>query len=127
MRLLGHGLDIVEVMHFLPLDAAEATLFLARCFRPGELAAAGEGPHRESRLAARFAAKEAVLKALGTGWGDGVAFTDVEVLATSTGAPAVALYGRCAEVAAALGVSRWLLSLTHTSTFAAASAIAVGE
>lgn len=127
MRLVGHGLDVVEIPRLLPVDPDEAALFLTRCFRPSELAAVGEGPHRPSRLAARFAAKEAVLKALGTGWGDDIAFTDVEMGTTSAGAPTVALHGRCAEVATALGVSRWLLSLTHTDTIAVASAIAVSE
>lgn len=127
MRLLGHGLDIVEVSSFLPADIEEEVIFIARCFRQGEIAAAGDGPHRPSRLAARFAAKEAVLKALGTGWGDGMAFTDVEVLTTSTGAPTIALHGSCADVAQTLGISRWLLSLSHTATIAAASVIAIAD
>lgn len=127
MRLLGHGVDVVEVSGFLPADVQEELIFVTRCFRPHEIDAAGKGPHRASRLAARFAAKEAVLKALGTGWGDGMAFLDVEILATATGAPAIALHGRCADVAESIGISCWLLSLSHTATVAVASVIATAD
>jgi holo-[acyl-carrier protein] synthase len=127
MRVVGLGLDVVDMDRFLPADAKEAALFLARCFSPSELAGVGDGPHRSSRLAARFAAKEAVLKALGIGWGDGIAFTDIEIASASSGAPEVRLYGHCQAHSESLGITRWLVSLTHTRSVAAASIVALDE
>lgn len=127
MRIIGHGLDIIEVARFQSKDNTDDQTRWVRYFLPRELAAVGEGPHRASRLAARFAAKEAVLKALGTGWGDGIAFTDVEITAATSGAPNVTLHGGAADRAHQLGVTTWLLTLTHTTQIAAASAIALGE
>lgn len=127
MRLLGHGLDLVDISRFLRNDQLEGEARWSRQFLPGELAAAGDGSHRASRLAARFAAKEAVLKALGKGWGDGIAFTDVEVHSAPSGAPNVTLHGEAAATAAALAITGWLVSLTHTATVAAASVIALGD
>lgn len=127
MRLLGHGLDLVDIARFRQNDKADGHTRWERHFLPRELAAVGDGPHRASRLAARFAAKEAVLKALGTGWGDGIAFTDIELTAAPSGAPHVTLHGEAAERARTLGVTSWLITLTHTASVAAASAIAVGE
>lgn len=99
--------------------------FLERVFTEAERAYADANPRRRAEhLAARFAAKEAVLKALGTGWRDGIAWTDVEVVREPSGRPGVRLHGRAAGIAAELGVSGWLLSLTHTGDTAAASAIA---
>ena len=82
--------------------------------------------HRDPlpHLAGRFAAKEAVMKCLGAGIGR-VGFTDIEVGHDESGAPTVSLSGRAAELAAALGVGRWWVSLTHTSTLAQSVAIAV--
>lgn len=71
----------------------------------------------------RFAAKEAVLKALGTGLRDGLAWTDIEVIRDGLGAPGLALHNRAAERAAALSVVSWSISLSHTSRFAVASVI----
>jgi holo-[acyl-carrier protein] synthase len=127
MRILGHGLDLVDVARFKPKDCSGIDQEWERLFLPRELDAVGHGPNRASRLAARFAAKEAVLKALGTGWGDGIAFTNVELTATSLGAPGVTLHGGAAARAAELGITRWIVSLTHTTSIAAASAIALGE
>lgn len=127
MRVLGHGIDAVDVRGLVPNDPAEASAFIARCFTPLEQAAAGDGPHRAERLAARFAAKEAVLKALGIGWGDGVSFTDVEVTSIESGAPRLALHARCQAVARQRGVREWMISLTHTTSLAIASVIMLGD
>jgi holo-[acyl-carrier protein] synthase len=77
--------------------------------------------------AARFAAKEAVAKALGTGFAEGVGWADIEVLRGGSGAPTVALHGGAARVAAQAGVTRVLLSLTHTRTTAGASALLLSD
>lgn len=128
MSVVGHGLDIVEVAHFAKLctDPAGGDM-LARYFTLAELDLVGSGPNRAQRLAGRFAAKEAVLKAMGTGWTQGIAWTDVEIQALATGAPTVALYARAAELAAERGIVSWLVSISHLTTFAVASAIAISD
>ena len=127
MRPIGHGIDRVENARIAAMLERHGERFLERCFTPAERAYAYESrKRRDERLAARFAAKEAVLKALGTGWRDGIAWTDVEVVREPSGQPAVRLSGRAREIADAMGVGGWLLSLTHTDRHAMASAIAIG-
>lgn len=101
--------------------------FLERCFTPGERAYAASSARSAEHLAARFAAKEAVFKTLGVGWGTGVAWTDVEVRRDPAGKPAVVLTGGAELAAARLGITQWHLSLTHVTGFAAASVIAVAQ
>ena len=126
MRILGHGIDIIDVERIARSLQEHGERFLDRVFTKNEQAYAADAKRRDEHLAARFAAKEAVMKALGTGWGDGIAWTDVEVVLLSTGQPTVALHGRAAQIAASLGITTWSLSLTHTKSTAAASAIATG-
>lgn len=78
------------------------------------------------RLAARFAAREAVLKALGTGWRDGIAWTDIEVTRQPSGEPGIRLSGRAAEIAADLGLTQWALSMSHAGAYSMASVVATG-
>ena len=125
--VIGHGIDLVEIGDLRRWIEDPRDLLLSRCFTPAELADAGEGPNRIERLAGRFAAKEAVLKALGTGFGGGIAFTDVEVRRQEGGAPEVILHGGAAVAADRLGITRWMLSTSHTDSFAMASAIAVRD
>jgi holo-[acyl-carrier protein] synthase len=123
--ILGHGVDLVEDARIGRMVAEHGGRFVERVFTAGEQAdaASGEG-WRTERLAARFAAKEAVLKALGTGWRGGIAWTDVEVVKEASGRPGVSLHGEAFEVAARLGISHWHLSLSHAGGFSIASAIA---
>ena len=88
--------------------------------------AAGAEAVRCERLAARFAAKEAVLKALGTGLRSGMEWTDIVVVRDELGAPSIRLGGRVAEVAASKGIEAWQLSLSHAGGFAMASVLALG-
>ena len=127
MLIVGHGIDIVEVGFFQRFGLDLPSTALTRYFTAAELAHAGVGPHRAEHLAGRFAAKEAVLKALGTGWIDGIAWTDVEVVALPSGAPQVVLHARCSELAVAHGIDSWFVSISHTATTAIASAIAVAS
>ena len=128
MPIVGHGIDIVEVERFRGLIERHGERFLGRCFTPEEVAYAGRRPQRfAEHFAARFAAKEAVLKALGTGWRDGIAWTDIEIRRDPAGAPSVHLSGQAASLAAAAGISRWLISLSHTADLAQASVIGMGE
>ncbi len=127
MHIIGHGIDAIDVERIRHSIAAHGERFLERVFTSGERAYAGGSRRRDEHLAARFAAKEAVFKALGTGWAQGVSWTDVEVVLRPSGQPEVRLHARAAEIAYQLGIQEWALSLTHTGTLAFASAIALGE
>ncbi|MDE0653733.1 MAG: holo-ACP synthase [bacterium] len=117
------GIDIVDVPRFGALLARRPSV-AERLFTPAERAYAEARADPTERLAARFAAKEAVMKALGAGFGD-VAFRDMEVVRAPGGKPEVRLHGRAAARARRAGVTGWHLSLSHTATSAVAVAVAV--
>lgn len=124
MPILGHGIDIVETSRIRHLLEQHGQRFLDRCFTPLEQAYCARNPKRYvEHLAGRFAAKEAVLKVLGTGWRGGIAWTDIEILPEPSGQPRMTLTGECQRIAAELGISRWHLSISHIETHATASAI----
>lgn len=126
MRIVGHGIDLTPVSRIARLLTEHEKRFLDRVFTPAEQAYASGKKRREEHLAARFAAKEAVLKALGTGWAGGIAWTDVEVVNTASGAPSIRLHGLAAEHAGRAEITSWVLSLSHAGDMAIASVIAVG-
>lgn len=126
MRVLAHGIDLIDVARVARSIQEHGERFLSRVFTPAERAYADASRRRLEHLAARFAAKEAVLKALGTGWGQGVAWTDVEVAHGPGGRPVVVLHAAAADHARQQGIASWALSLSHTSTHAIASVIASG-
>jgi len=95
---------------------------LARCFSSKEIEAAGK-PGNEHRLAGWFAVKEAILKALGYGFSNDLAFADIEVTHNELGAPKVNLVGSCLEVSNRAGIKSWLVSISHTDSNAIASVI----
>ena len=121
--IIGTGIDIVEIARFRKIIAGSGERFLNRVFTPDEqrfcLARRDSAPH----FAARFAAKEAVFKALETGWAKGITWLDVEVRRQEQGAPKIILHGTAREIAASKGVGSTHLSLTHTNNWAAATAI----
>jgi len=119
----GVGIDAVELDRFR--RALERTPGLVdRVFTAEEVAYARRRRDPTERLAARFAAKEAVVKAMGVGIGR-FPLRDVEIVRASSGQPAVVLHGKAAEVAAGQGITGWLLSLTHTERTAQAIACAL--
>jgi holo-[acyl-carrier protein] synthase len=122
--MIGIGTDLVDLDRFRDsLDRAPG--LIARLFCTDEQAYAERRTDPTERYAARFAAKEAVMKALGVGLG-ACEFTDIEVVRDAdSGAPSVRLHGRAAALADAQGVSRWLLTLTHSATSAHAIAVAL--
>ncbi len=127
MHILGHGIDLVETARVARMVADHGGRFLDRCFTQGEQAYVAANPARKAEhLAGRFAAKEAILKVLGTGWSNGIAWTEAEVVREASGRPTVRLHGKCARVAAELGITQWHLSITHTGAYAMASAIGLG-
>lgn len=124
MPIAGHGIDIIEVERIRQLIERHGDRFLARCFTAQELAYARQRPKRlAEHLAARFAAKEAVLKVLGTGLRHGIGWCDIEVVRQPSGEPTLRLTGMAARIARQRGIERWLISLSHISSHATASAI----
>ena len=126
MRIIGHGIDIVETARIANLIEQHPRRFLDRCFTDAERAYAEGRRRRVEHLAARFAAKEAVFKALGTGLTAGIRWTDAEVVRQPAGQPILALHGQASEIASRQGIEQWCLSLSHTSEHAIASVIAWG-
>jgi len=125
MPVVAIGVDLVELDRIAAMLERHPERFPERCFTPAERAYAAESAKlRVERLAARFAAKEAVFKAIGTGWAEGVAWTDAEVTLDAAGRPGVRLAGRAAEVAGSLGIDRWHLTITHTKHAALAMVVA---
>lgn len=127
MRIIGHGIDLVEVSRIAAMLDRHGERFLQRVFTSAEAAHGETSRRRAEHLAGRFAAKEAVLKALGTGWAEGVAWTDIEVVSLPSGQPRLNVTGHAAALAQQQGVSSWLISISHTGTHAMASVIAVGD
>lgn len=128
MTLVGHGIDLVETARMDQLIDRHGDHFLSRVFTEAERAYCdGSAKRRSEHYAARFAAKEAVLKAIGTGWRSGIAWTDVEVMRAPSGEPSIKCCGKVAEIAESKGVTGWSISISHTDAHAVASVIAVGD
>jgi holo-[acyl-carrier protein] synthase len=124
MPILGHGIDIVETERIRKLVEHHGQHFLDRVFTAEEQRYCAASPKRYyEHLAGRFAAKEAVLKVLGTGWRGGIAWTDIEVVKETSGQPKILLTGECERIAKELGIYRWHVSISHIETHATASAI----
>jgi holo-[acyl-carrier protein] synthase len=120
--MLRTGVDIMEVSRIERAATRHGERFYRRFFTDAERNRCGE---RFPALAARFAAKEAVSKALGTGIGD-MNWTDIEVVNDERGRPEVVLHGTAAEIATSLGLREWSLSLSHTHEHAIAFVVATG-
>jgi holo-[acyl-carrier protein] synthase len=127
MAIVGHGIDIIEVDRIRRMIADHPDHFVPRTYTLAEIAYAQREKRQAEVYAGRFAAKEAVMKALGTGWRRGVAFADIEILQLPTGEPYVRLHGRTAEVARERRIARIWISISHIADVATASAIAVDE
>jgi holo-[acyl-carrier protein] synthase len=125
VRIVGHGLDLVEFESMKRLLSHAEADFIEEYFTEMERSLIPNGLHRLAHLAGQFAAKEAVTKALGTGFADGVAFEDVEIGRTDAGAPFVRLSRGAAARAEALGIDEWFVSISHGETAAIASTIAI--
>ena len=121
--IVGLGVDITEVPRIAASIARFGDRFLHRIFTDAEIRYCESKPNRIERFAARFAAKEAALKAIGTGWRRGVAWRDVEVTREPSGKPTMTFHAKAAEFAANLGVKRAHVSLTHTEQTAMAQVI----
>lgn len=128
IAIIGHGIDLVENRRIADLIEKHGEHFLTRVYTENERAYADASKKRSiEHLAARFAAKEAVLKAIGTGWRSGIAWTDIEITRRPAGRPEVTFTNRAEQIANDLKISNWNISLSHTKTHAIASAIATGS
>jgi holo-[acyl-carrier protein] synthase len=121
--VLGLGIDIIEIARIRRTMEVDGEGFLRKVFTAGEIAYCGGKADPAQHYAARFAAKEAVSKAMSTGWSGEFRWRDVEVMNAETGAPAVVLHGRIAE---RLGACRVLISLSHSDAHVVAAAVIEG-
>ena len=124
--ILGTGIDIAEVDRIRGAIDRHGQRFLERVYTPGEIAYVERKANRFERYAGRFAAKEAGMKAIGTGWKRGVRWRDFEVANLPSGKPTLRLHGEAARVAEALGVKAVSLSITHTAALGMAHVILEG-
>jgi holo-[acyl-carrier protein] synthase len=121
--IVGTGIDIAEVPRIAESIERFGQRFLRRIYTEGEIQYCDSKANRVERYAARFAAKEAAMKALGTGWSRGVRWRDIEVVRQPGGRPNIKFHGKAAEFAAKLNARNVALSLSHTPEQAIASVI----
>ena len=124
--ILGLGLDIQEIARVEKAMARGGRHFLSRTFTAAEIRYCRKYKHSGEHFAARFCAKEAFMKALGTGWAKGVKWTDVAVARRASGQPILKLTGLAGQMAGRAGVKQMWLSLSHSAAYAAATVILEG-
>ena len=123
MNVIAHGIDMVDCRRLEEVIERHGERFLRRVYTPLELDYCRGRKRMVEHLAGRFAAKEAVLKVLGTGWRGGIRWTDVEIRNEPSGQPRVHLTGQCREIADDMDLTTILISISHIDTHAIASAI----
>lgn len=125
MEIIAHGIDLVDCPRIEDMVKRHGDRFTDRVFTAAEQKYARANRNPVEKLAGRFAAKEAVLKLLGTGWRGKIAWTEIEIVNNSAGQPEVALSGEVKKIADELGIKHISVSITHTANFAIASAVAL--
>ena len=126
MKIFGTGVDIVETARIEASIQRHGDSFLKRIFTPDEIAYCASMKHSARHYAARFAAKEAVSKAFGTGILDWAGWREIEVARTEAGKPFIILHGAMQQSAVSQGIQEVLLSLSHADHYAVASVVMVG-
>jgi len=121
--IVGMGIDVAEVSRIREVIESQKDRFLHRVYTENEIAYCEQFRNKYERYAGRFAAKEAAMKALGTGWSRGVRWVDVEVVRQRGGRPTISLQGEARKIADALGVKNIAISITHTADQAIAQVI----
>ena len=124
--IVGIGVDIVEIEKLRLAMVRRGDRLRNRAFTPGEVEYCDVRANKFQHYSARFAAKEAAFKAIGTGWREGVGWQDVEVVNQLNGKPALILRGKTLEIANRLGAKSWWVSLSHTDQYAVAQVILEG-
>lgn len=127
MKILGHGIDLMELSKVEKHLASPYEDWVDAVFSDAERAQADGPSHEAEFYGGRYAAKESVVKALGTGFSDDVAWLDVEILRRQAGGVEVRLTGGALAIANEMGVTLWMVSISHSGGYAVASAIAMGE
>ena len=125
MQIVGIGTDIVECLRIAQMIDRHGEMFLTRVFTQGEISYCRARRKSNEHFAARFAAKEAVLKCLGTGMAKGLSWTEIEICNNAGGQPSVTVHGATRELAQRKRVSEFLISLSHCRNYATAYATAV--
>lgn len=128
--VIGTGIDLTEVVRIRKVldDPRIGLRFRERVYTGAEVRyCESKGRGKYESYAGRFAAKEAVMKALGSGWGKRVGWTDIEIVRTPEGKPEVLLRAKASDLAGRLGIVRFCVSITHTEEHAMAYVIAEGE
>ena len=118
------GTDLIEIERVQTVYERTGERFLDRILTSAEREYCLGLENPGHSIAVRFAAKEAAMKCLGTGWAKGVAFKDIEVTRNDDGAPGIVLHGRTSEIATELGITRWHVSLSHSLGHALAMVVA---
>jgi holo-[acyl-carrier protein] synthase len=124
MSVVGIGTDIVEVLRIEQMIERHGELFLRRVFTENEVGYCSARKAASQHYAGRWAAKEAVLKALGTGWAQGITWVDIEIRNDVAGKPTITLDGAAREIADELGIGEMLISISHCRSHATAYALA---
>lgn len=127
MHIVSHGIDVVEIERIYREINAPGSIWISDVYSVQEQELADAGPLRYRFFAGRYAGKEAIAKALGTGFTGGITWQGIEILRSENGAPRVKLSVDALLQANELGISNWLISITYSSKLAFASAIALGE
>jgi holo-[acyl-carrier protein] synthase len=125
MKIIAHGIDLVDFPRIEDMLAKHGERFLERVFTSQEQQDADDTRNSIEKLAGRFAAKEAVLKLIGTGWRGKIAWTDIEIVNNAKGQPKVSISGEVKRIADELEIEQITISITHTANFAIASAVAL--
>ena len=127
MKIVGIGTDIAECARIEKMLQRHGAHFLEHVFTDREIHYSSTKKRSSEHFAGRWAAKEAVLKALGTGWIGGISWKDVEVVNEIGGRPKIVLHGGASKIAEQLGITDLQISISHCTSYAIAYAVAVGE
>lgn len=127
MRVIGIGTDIIECLRIAKMIDRHGELFINRVYTPLEIRYCNSRKQATQHFAGRWAAKEAILKALGTGWRKGISWRDIEVRNDSLGKPVVGVRGGAADLVAQLGIAELQVSISHCRSHAMAYAMALGN
>jgi holo-[acyl-carrier protein] synthase len=126
-NVLGIGTDIVECLRIANMIEKHQEVFISRVYTPDEIEYCSGRKSATQHYAGRWAAKEAILKAMGTGWSNGIQWTDIEIANQMGGKPFVKLAGAAKEIAESRGISEILISISHCRLFATAFATAISN
>ena len=127
MNVVGIGTDIIECLRIAQMIERHGELFIERVYTPHEIRYCQSRKQATQHFAGRWAAKEAILKALGTGWRRGIGWRDIEVRNQPGGRPVVGLRGGARDVLEQLNIREMLISISHCRSHAVAYALAIGR